>query len=81
MIAWSVSMMTLVKFLIPFEKKISPRNNKNTVKKNVKWGKKTPGMLVKMTCDRFEIFWCDRICRQERLNSDNNLTLLDGDLT
>jgi hypothetical protein len=38
-------------------------------------------MLVKMTCDRFEIFWCDRICRQERLNSDNNLTLLDGDLT
>jgi hypothetical protein len=25
--------MTLVKFLIPFEKKISPRNNKNTVKK------------------------------------------------
>jgi hypothetical protein len=43
--------------------------------------KKTPGMLVKMTCDRFEIFWCDRICRQERLNSDNNLTLLDGDLT
>jgi hypothetical protein len=28
--------MTLVKFLIPFEKKISPRNNKNTVKKNVK---------------------------------------------